>query len=414
LFSRQGALFSALIIALSPVFIYYSHTENVDIPSLFWCAFVLFIFARLVRGEMQRLNYVLLGLAAGMGMATKEQVFGLLVLLPVPILLLTSARDPNGWDWRQPFRFGALMRALVDPNILLGLATCIATFALATHMVFNWDANWWRLSWRINNSHPKMQELYINSPVEVSGVLDSWRQTLELLWNSMNPYLFICSIAGVLYFTFRERWAAYFSVPLLSYFCTAIPMMSFLRVRFVMELVLVLAFFGGRFLSTVWSWGSRRGFVVPFAVTALWAYALLYGFSVNYLMMYDARYAAEAWMQANLKTGVQVETYSQATYLPRFPRHVEVTRTKFKSQVLASLSKRKPDYLVLTSAEHDKAEEKTLLDRLVRGEFGYRLVRSFETEPLVGQKLIRGLSPRILVLTKNGTDAAPLLSELGH
>jgi hypothetical protein len=386
----------------------------VDTPSLFWCAFALFVFARLIRGEMQRVNYILLGLAAGMGMATKEQVFGLFLLLPVPILLLNSARDPDAWHWRWPFRFGALMRVLVDRNILLGSATCIATFVLATHLIFNWDANWWRLTWRIYNSHPKMQEIYINSPHEVSGILDSWYQTLVLLWGSMNPYLFICSIAGVLYFTFRERWAGYFSVPLLSYFCTAIPMMSFLRVRFVMELVLVLAFFGGRFLSTVWSYGAKRWVGVPLALTVLWVYALLYGFSVNYLMMHDARYAAEAWIQANLKADVRIETYSQSTYLPRFPRQVKVTRTKFKSQVLANLSKRRPDYLVLTSAEHDKAEEKILLDRLIKGEFGYRLVRSFETEPLVGHKLIRGLSPRILILARNEMDEAPLLSEQSH
>lgn len=286
-------------------------------------------------------------------------------------------------------------------NVLLGLGTCILTFVLATHLIFNWDANLWRLIWRISHVQPELQLKYVSPSLEVRGVLDAWQQTFWLLWDSMNPALLVASILGILTVTLKERWAIFFLVPLLSHLLLFIPMLNLLRARFVMQLVLVLAFFGGRFISQVCTWGSKRNRAVLPLSAILWAYSLLYGFSVDYLMMYDSRYKAEAWINAHLAAGTTVETYSQPTYLPRLPKNLKVNRAPFTLEGLSGLPTRSPQYLVLTSAEHDDLEEEALLRRLLRGDFGYKVIERFQTEPLLGRNLIPGLSPQITILQRS-------------
>jgi Dolichyl-phosphate-mannose-protein mannosyltransferase len=404
LFGQRGACFSALIIAFSPAFIYYSHTANVDTPSLFWCALGLFAFTRLVQGKLQRCNYVLLGFAVGMAMATKEQVYGVFILLPFQILALHILRQqPSRLSMRE------VMHALFNRNILSGLGSCILTFVLASHLIFNWDGNLLRLNWRLYGIHPKWGENYPYSPLEVSGIFDRWQQNFWLLWDSMNPFLFSASVIGVVYFVFKERWARYFLVPLLSYIVFAMSMFPFLRARFVMEAVLVLALFGGRCLDGAWSWGSQRpkGFVA--VLTLLWVYSFFYGFNVNYLMMRDARYKAEAWIQANVPAGVRVETYSPPTYLPRLSHNINSYQVPFTDETFLTLPERSPDYLLLTSAHYvqfkEHTVEKQLLARLLRGDLGYQPIGNFQTKPLLGPNLIPGLSPEIIILGK-ATDKA--------
>ena len=406
-FGKRGAFFAALIVVFSPAFIYYSHTANVDVPSLFWGAVGLFGFARLVQGRMERFNYLLLGFAVGMGMATKEQVFGLFALLPIPIVVLQIMHHRGRLSHHgHRFSIREVIRVLVDANILWGLGTCILTFVLATHMIFNWDANVLRLVWRAYQIHPEVGNFPYQTtyPVEVSGLFDGWRQTFWLLWDSMNPFLLVASIAGVLYFPFKERWAGYFLVPFLSYLFLVIPTRGFLRVRFVMELALVLAFFGGRFLSEVWSWGSTRHRAFLGAFGLLWAYSLIYGSSVNFLMMYDSRYKAELWIRDNLSASASVETYSEPTYLPRLPQNLTVHRLPFSQEALAGLRERSPDYLILTGAKHNRFKEgspqKKLFTRLLQGDFGYQPLQTFQTEFLLAPNLVPGLSPEIIILTR--------------
>ncbi|HWO42413.1 MAG TPA: glycosyltransferase family 39 protein [Candidatus Eisenbacteria bacterium] len=405
LFGQRGAVLSALTIALSPPFIFYAHTSNVDTPHLFWCALGLFAFARLVNGEVELKNYLLLGFGAGMALGTKEQAYGLFILLPFPILALHIRHHLKGE--LQPAGF---VRLLFDRKILWGFGISVLTFVLATHLIFNWDGNIERLLYRTTDVHPKWQEGYPGAPqlrgMGTSLFLERWKETIILLSASMNPVLFIASLAGLVYFPYKERWAPPFVVALCSYLFFVALQLSFIKTRFVMELILVLALFCGRFLAGVWSWSRGRRWAVA-AYGLMWLYAFAYGFNVNYLMMRDARYQAEAWIRANLPAGARVETYSQPAYLPRLPRAVNSYRTEFDDQTVSSLSARSPDYVILTGAQYSRFEEgspqKQLLDRLLRGDFGYRSVQRFSTEPLLGPNLIPGLSPEIIVLEKRPT-----------
>ena len=121
-------------------------------------------------------------------------------------------------------------------------------------------------------------------------------------------------------------------------------------------------------------------------------------------MMYDSRYKAELWIRDNLSASASVETYSEPTYLPRLPQNLTVHRLPFSQEALAGLRERSPDYLILTGAKHNRFKEgspqKKLFTRLLQGDFGYQPLQTFQTEFLLAPNLVPGLSPEIIILTR--------------
>jgi 4-amino-4-deoxy-L-arabinose transferase-like glycosyltransferase len=391
---RKAALFSGLTVALSPAFIFYAHTGNVDTPSLFWCALGLFAFGRLVAGDCELRNYLLLGFAAGMAAATKEQTIGLFLLLPGSVLVL-HAQHLGVWA----------MRGVVDRKVLGALAASIATFVVATNLVFNWAGNVLRLRFRIFGIHPTYGAHYPGGGLEIDGRLDALGQIAAITSDVMNPLLFVAGVVALVVLPFRHRWARHFVVPLVSYvwFVTVVAPMPFFRARFVMEVALVLAIFAGPAFGHLWALATARSRALAACLLLVWVYAFGYGAEVNYLLVRDARYAAEAWLASHAPPGATVEAFSGPTYLPRFPRHVNVRyHLDLTSADLDRLRERAPDFLVLSSAYSrrfdDDTEDGALLARLLRGDFGYRPVRTFRREPVISPRLIAGLSPEILVL----------------
>jgi 4-amino-4-deoxy-L-arabinose transferase-like glycosyltransferase len=401
---RTAALFAALTIAFSPAFIFYAHTGNVDTPSLFWAALGLLAFARVVKGDCSTRTYLLLGVAVGMAAATKEQALGLFLLVPASVVVLHA-----GHVGEPAWRPATLWRAAVDTPLLAGLAASIVTFVVATHLVFNWDGNMLRFRWRLYGIHPLYGTNYPGSGPEVDGRLDALRQIASISGDSMNPVLFGAAVVGLVLLPLRHRWARHFLVPLVSYIglVAFLAPMPFFRARFVMEVVLVLAVFVGPVAAAVWTFAVQRSRGLVTALVLMWAYAFAYGAEIDYLLARDARYGSEAWLQAHATPGAKVEAFSGPVpvYLPRFPRQVDVQfHTDLTSARLEHLRERAPDFLVVSDAyarRFEDTEDGVLLDRLLRGEFGYRPVQIFRREPRLAPRLIAGLSPEIIILTNH-------------
>ncbi|HXH82072.1 MAG TPA: glycosyltransferase family 39 protein [Candidatus Tectomicrobia bacterium] len=403
---RRAALCSALAIACSPAFIYYAHTTNVDTPSLFWCALGLFAFGRLVQGSTATRDHVLLGAAVGMAAATKEQTVGLFLLVPLSIATLHAQRAPAG-------QRGRLLRILTTPAILYGLLAAVATFVVATHLVFNWEGNLQRFRWRLLGIHPKWGADAPYGEPEVTGVLDALAQAGRHTLEVMNPALFVAGVVGFAVLVWSRRWARHFAVPLVSYLAFAVALFPFYRARFVMQLALVLAVFAGPMVAAVWRRARRAPWAMA-AVLGLSLYTFAYGFETNLMMMRDTRYAAEAWL-ARLAPGTTVETYGHLTYLPHLPAHVRGWASEFLATDLATLGQRAPEYVVLSGRYHDVtpgSEVESLVRRLLAGDMGYAIVERFVATPRLGPRLIAGLSPEIVVLARTaalvpGAGASP-------
>lgn len=394
---RPAAVFSALAIAFSPPFIFYAHTGNVDTPSLFWCALALFAFGRLVAGQCELRHYLLLGGAVGMAAATKEQVVGLFLLLPLSVLVLHARHSGEA-----PRRARTIIRAAGERGPLAGLATAIAVFVLATHLIFNWDGNALRLQWRLHGIHPIYGMNYPGGPREVAPPLENIVEMATHTVEAMNPVLFLAGVVGLVVLPLQRPWARHFAAVLLSYVAFAVALFPFFRARFVMQAVLVLALFAGPVLGSLWAFGVARSRPLLVAVVLVGAYSFAYGAEVNHLLTRDARYTAEAWFETHAPPGATVEAFSGPVYLPRFPAHVRVRHPDMTVEELAGLEVRAPDFVVLSSAFsrrfHEGTEQGELLTGLLRGDFGYRPIRAFRNDPMISPRLFPGLSPEIVVL----------------
>ncbi|HXG02315.1 MAG TPA: glycosyltransferase family 39 protein [Candidatus Binatia bacterium] len=403
-----AALFSALAVAFSPAFIFYAHTGNVDTPSIFWATLALFALGRLVGGRCDVSNAVLLGGAVGMAAATKEQTLGLFLLLPLSALALYTQHTRPA-----PRPPSAFLRAAADRALLAGATACLATFVVATHLIFNWEGNVARLRWRLQKVHPTYGTEYPRS-VEFSGLLDGLGQVAFYTWDALNPALCVAGLVGLAVLPLRHRWARHFAIALASYAGLTVAMLDYFRARFVMEVALVLALFAGPVLAAVWTAAPARR-LLRVSIVLLGLYSFAYGAEIDYLLLHDARYGAEAWLQRGAPPGTTVEVYTGSVYLPRFPPGVTVDVRDFTAEELERLPARAPDLVVLTSVHYERLEPGSvgveLLDRLLGGELGYRTVEVFRTAPVIAPRIIAALSPEVVVLARQADERRTLRTD---
>jgi len=80
------------------------------------------------------------------------------------------------------------------------------------------------------------------------------------------------------------------------------------------------------------------------------AWIAVYGLEVDRMLAYDARYSAESWLATHARADEVVEVYQQPTYLPRFPSFLRVDSVPFDERTIEGVEKRRPDWIVLSSA----------------------------------------------------------------
>jgi len=87
LYDKRTALYPVLIMALSPVIVYYSKIANLDIPLLFWFSLSLLYLLKLLKDH--RLKYYLLfTVTATFALCTKDQAYA--VYAPIPLMVIFS------------------------------------------------------------------------------------------------------------------------------------------------------------------------------------------------------------------------------------------------------------------------------------------------------------------------------------
>ncbi len=129
-FGRRAGLIAAAIVAVVAPFLYYAKTANVDVPYLFWWAASMVFYLQLLETGRLR-DYVLFAAAATLSVCTKDQAYGLYLLLPLVIV-------EQIWYTNRAARVpGALWRAAIDRRLIAGAVTSAALFALCQNLLFN-------------------------------------------------------------------------------------------------------------------------------------------------------------------------------------------------------------------------------------------------------------------------------------
>ena len=386
--SRGAGLVAGLVFAGSPLTVYYAHTANLDIPYMFWSSLAMLFLVQIARGAGTR-AYVLLGGCVAAAIATKDQAYGLFLLMPA--LLLAMA-----------LRAGGHAR-ITRGRLAAGLAASVAVYALAANVIVApraWLAH-------VQFITQEGSQPYIMFPHTLAGYGRLLWETGRLVVLAFDGPLVLLALIGLF-------WACRSRLPgtgllvgaAASYVLTFLVPILYVLPRFVLPLVFVLAVFAGGAAAVVW----RQYPGIPRAVVvALVLYAPVSGLLLNATLLRDSRYAAEEWMRYNLPVGSIVGLDGAPSYLPRLPDDVRGVPVEVRSE--GAIAEVEPEFIVLSEAHYRRYlrhERRNLppepspetIERLLAGDLGYAPVATFYSSHPRATRLIPGLSPRIMVLRR--------------
>ncbi len=307
LWDMRVARIAALVIACNPVFVYYAHTGNLEIPALFWATWSLDEMVRVSRGEARELHAVLLAVAAAL---TKDQA---IALLAIPLAAMVTSRRA----WRAlamgAATYGALSGALVNP---LGFARRVAFLV-----------------------GPASQD-WTPYPATVAGfgalAVDAARCVVS--FGGLVAFVFACvGIARAR----REGWI--FAASAIAF--TGLVTLGARRSeeRFLLPQSIVLAPYVGVAIVRI---GERvRGALVPLVCATL-AWPAWEAVRVDATLIADARVATARYLRA-LPANATIELFGDAGALPHVPDSQRVDRYG--------------DYVVLSSHTLDDFADRTAM-----------------------------------------------------
>jgi len=294
-FGPRAGLFAAAMYALLAPFIYYSKTANVDVPYVMWFAFaLLFYLWVLERGTLR--DFLLWALAATFAVCTKDQAYGLFVFMPLAV-----AYDLRG-------------RRVFDRRLAIAAAAAAVVFVVIHNVPLNAAGFVEHLRTIVGATGG-----YRAYEPTVSGRRALFGVTLRLVGRSWGWPMFVVAAIGVglaLRSPAYRRIACWLLLPVVSYYVTFINVVLYSYDRFLLPVFLVLALFGGYALDLFTRPAARSGWRQGI-VAVLFAYTLLYGATVDVMMLTDSRYAVEQWLRDHADDETVVAATSIVTYMPR-------------------------------------------------------------------------------------------------
>jgi 4-amino-4-deoxy-L-arabinose transferase-like glycosyltransferase len=401
IFDQRSSLWAASITALIVPFVYHAKTGNLDIPYLFWFMISLFFFLRLLKTH-QRKYYLLFVLTAVLTVCTKDQAYGLYVLLPVFVLFS---------DWR--FQKKAIpnlkvFRFLSNRTYLYAVLVALGTFIL----VYNWAFNWQGFLHHVQEITGPTSQNYRLFPNTLSGHVHLLGRTFNQIGFSLGWPLFIICLAGL----FRSLLSKPKNVLLLSLLTFAVPydifyihVIGFNYARYYLPICIILSFFGGQFLTFALQARPKFKIVSQAAVAMIFLYSVLYAFSLNIYMVKDSRYTAEKWVRQNIPKEATIGVVDWITYAQR----LEGYRWRFLMPSLADFRKLspKPDYVIIDAEFFrgylPQSREIQFFRNFYREEERYELIFQCQTAlawlPLRDRAIrfhINQINPEILIYVK--------------
>jgi hypothetical protein len=414
LLGRPAALLAAWLVATAYPVIYYAHTTNLDAAYLFWLTLAL--WATVVATENdRRWPYVTLGIAAAMAMATKEQGFALLSVLPLIIVVHGQCQLPA--------QGGPLRRwwaAAWNGRTRVGLVAAVITIAIADNAITNPRGFVNRFLNLTGHQLPGVTARL--TPLEFSlfkGSAKEWQYISQLghaLDSTFGLPLFLVVVAGVIYVGWRRtRAALYLLLPAAAYYFVSLRTHDLITLRYTLPLVVIGSLCAGAVALAVHAVTPRLASVV---IVGLCALSFARAVELDLLLQHDSRYQVERWLKSHATAANTIETYQKAVYLPRLSGfdHREVP---LEQRTLDGIEQRRPDFIIISSAAKkgithrwnpDWRQGHTLLipgpgaaaflDALEREQLPYRRVARFEQRPMLLRLRITSLCPEISIFQR--------------
>jgi 4-amino-4-deoxy-L-arabinose transferase-like glycosyltransferase len=299
-FSRPVGLLAALIVAVSPLHMTYSHYAVTDVPATAFCVLALLLFVRAAREGTLRL---LTAGAFAAGLATSTKYNAGMLLIPAAV----ATWFVLGSVWRRedgPRRLVLLVARHIIAPMALGFLL-LTPFALLDPAHFVGD---------FVRQNEIVRQGWLGFEHAGNGY---WYNLRVNLASALGVVIFALSVAGLAWSLYRRRRADLVLAPYVLVYYVYVSGWSALNDRYLLPIVPVLALLAARFAVSLTRLGAvRRRLVVPVAAALLFAaLALPLSASIAYdraLAGADVRSIAKTWVETHIPPGttVAVEPYS--------------------------------------------------------------------------------------------------------
>ncbi len=405
LWDRTTGLLAGLIVAMLYPVVYYSRTTNVDVPALFWCSIVLYLFSRSMSDGLPLGRALALGFFAALAVATKDQSYAVLLFLPIPLLYyhfryLNPLQHGDLWSrWSAPLSGGMIAGALyvVASGLVLRPAQYFA------HLAFI----------RTGAAHGRFYFKYAPS---LDGYLIMGKDISSLLVESMGWVFLLTAALGILWCARHSRGALNLLLPIPGLFLGVLLPVRFVALRFLLPVSYVLALFAARGISQFFK--SKYRLAPAFAVVLLLSGAgilLARDADLTIFQWNESRNAVTAWLTQNAHPGDRVEYFAGVTGEPR--RRIPVLPHMPVGVVLSDAAvgfrsgegQLQGKYVLVVGVED--IDEHLLCPRWVHeglrsGSLGYDLAAEFDSPARLRHQSFMGMSPRIEIY-KRREETAP-------
>jgi hypothetical protein len=374
-----SAFFASLSLAACLVFVYYSHTSCIDIPSMFWMtAGVYFLLKSVDDGKM--FHHVLMGLTLAFACCTKDPMLFYAVAFVFTYLILRIRRlRKEGQDYRE------CLIALLNKNSWLAAGVFLFTFALLQGILFSPQAYWDRMGVWVGGRG------VVNFNQGFGGQVPLLIVTLKDFYWAMGWPLAILFILSVL-FTSRKHLLFNLTMvvlPLVFFYIAVSMRIKMSYIRYYLPVMGLFCLPIGAFVAQLWTLKAKSLRRVSLVlVWGCYLLSIMYCFALDMEMIYDTRNQAAEWIHHRLPKNTQILSLIRGPYGPNLSKYDYPTIEDWTVpplQVLLEHRRTLPDYILvsygwLTIMTKEGGEYR---QALLEGKAGYSKAASFTTKGFI-------------------------------
>jgi hypothetical protein len=372
----MAAFFASLSLAVTTVFVHYSHTSCVDIPCMLWITVGVYFLLKSVAMNRMR-HHVLMGTAFAFACCTKDPMLFYAGAFAVVYLVLRIHRlHSEGRPLRGCFF------PLFNRNVWVALAAFVFVFALLQGILFSPRAYWDRMGvWVWGRGIKDFNK-------DFTGQVDLLWGTLGQLYSAAGWPLLVLFLAS-LCATFRKHWLLSLVVvlfPLVAFYVMVSMRIKMSFIRYYLPVMGLCCLPIGAFVSQLFAVRVKPW---SYAVTALvlgsYGLSLMGCLALDLELIHDSRVQAVAWFEKNVEKDTPVLSLIQRIYGPKLAQRGYRVIENWDVPPLQKLlenTRNLPDYIVLSdgwpnllSKEADEYKQ-----ALLQGKAGYGKLTEFNSK----------------------------------
>jgi len=397
-----AAFFSALALAFSMHFVFYSHLGNTDVPCTFWFAWSLYWAVKATFIGKWR-YFILLGLFCSLTVCTKDPAVGYVIGLGIATWLAMADRARQAGE---PFK--KALTSVFSMKVLVAVGIAAFCFALLNDLLTTPQAFFNRMNFWF--------KVGIDSYTrDFPGQWSLFKRTCEVFYYSLGWPLFATVIASTFYCIIRFRWKSAFGIlPIIAFYIVVTIKARLSIPRYFIPGFIGLMLLVGKACTDWLRWRKPPMAVRVFPLAFVYILSLLYCVGLDLELVEDARYKAEQWLSDHVTRNDGVVAISIPTYAPR----VQLLDCKYsgflriKPEYDERLQQIRPhaNYIVLGEKEASGFDPE-FLKELLAGSKGYKEVARFSNKYLYPKKTVFGfagwpikrmsVSPEIIIFKRD-------------